>query len=118
MKIEDMRKIAQQRTKGTWRYETYAPDWDNDETSYNWLVKTDVPGYVNMTVCENENTNHINGKFIALAANTFDILLEIAEAAKKHIPSERNYCAKELNRLVGYDVYGDLKDALKKLEEL
>ncbi len=95
MKLEDLRNVANERTKGEWVY-----------------TKLTVPG-TNFRLQIGDfiwPMNDNNAEFIALAANTYDLLLDIAEAAKQCIKFNRDDTAPHPKFF--------LQEALEKLEKL
>lgn len=102
MKISDMRKIAERRTDGDW-------EADHDQGTC-WDVS--IRGDPRITA---ENCGETNAKFIALAANTFDALLDVVEAAKKCrvlYPNADHINAPAIQEI---EIF---RNALKKLEDL
>lgn len=112
MKLEELRKIAEQRTKGG-----------------RWgIVRTfHAPGFMQFGATtplypdkNYRDKAHKDGEFIALAANTYDALLEVAEAAKKFESATREYELEKSTRTACnlLETRGILVIAMKKMEEL
>lgn len=95
MKLDELRKIAEARTKGEWVYSvnhSFNPVTMHS-TKYERLKS---PHKIINLVCESDSSGQF--KFLAASANHFDAFLRLLEAAKKveatirlmkeHAPSE------------------------------
>lgn len=105
MNLTEMRKIAEARTKGKWIFNDHNKngEYSIDPICMKSFIANELPEI---------NDAH----FIALAANTYDELLDIAEAA---------YFVAEVGHRKGCMLdgvcrcgIGNIQEALKKLEEL
>lgn len=110
MKLEEMRKIAEARTKGKWwsAYHNRVEAWTITHELKDDVIECDsVNDWENIvaTAPSGDSKHSSNTDFIALAANTYDSLLDIAEAAQ---------CVDQF----GNTDWEILHKALKKLEEL
>ncbi len=120
MKIEEMRKIADERTKGKW--EITGPS--SDDPRYTGINVDDK--FLIMTRIDYQDSGVAidDGKFIALAANTYDALLDIAEASKAitniYYKFNSTMSLKEFWSLMQEycDEYGLLKMRIRTLDEL
>lgn len=130
MTLEELERIAEARTKSRWYYQSfhglkaiYAEEPtgcdENDEKTYTvCLMPNELGGYS----CE--WGSNPNAEFIAMAANNFDQLLAVAEAAEKtfsmieHMHNVvANNCAYTLSSETIRFLYSNLNKALKALEE-
>ena len=94
MRLEEMKRIAEARTKGEWKIDhnketyftpssIYSPKkraWDEEDDEYNAICNFPRSCEYNFG-----SDPHIepDAKFIAMAANNFDKLLKVVEAAKE-----------------------------------
>lgn len=78
MKLEEMKKIAEARTKGEWMYAS--TDHTDGLSTTNIQHLRSPHGIISLAI--KARAKQKDWEFIAMAANTFDVLLEIAELAK------------------------------------
>lgn len=110
MKLEEMKRIAEARTKGEWCQEALGETdgrtlyVDNGKPNYeDWpTLAEDMPGE--------------DAEFIALAANTYDQLLKIAECAKDLMGSTGKVYQGFPGKLEWPELHY-LKQALEELEK-
>ena len=96
MKLENLKRIAAARTKGEWK--AWGPE-DNDGSgvSLQSVANYRAPDFFVGTMTDVDDIENgsvslsfDDAEFIATAANTYDALIEIAEAAKDyedHLPN-------------------------------
>ncbi len=82
MKLDELQKLCDEATPGPWQFRHYGePAFnDPDETGFNWWVQNSDKQQIR--ICDHENTNHMNGKFIAASRTLLPKLLKVAKAAK------------------------------------
>ena len=105
MKISEMKRIAEARTKGEWSYYHESEDF--------WTHFSGRPsGITSLVKCDEVYLHCHNNKrdveFIAMAANNFEKMLAVVEAAKAIFPVLERASQSSFNRL---------EEALKALEE-
>lgn len=95
MKLEEMKRIAEARTKGKWRPESGLFE-DIGYAAIGPMHEGENPDFTVMK----------DAQFIAMAANNWDKLIAVVEAAKKYRQED-----------TGVEDLCGLDDALKALEE-
>lgn len=81
MTLEEMKAIAEKRTKGEWQFRA-----TKDSGGIRFVVAPDGPKSVQGFEFIAADCSHkCNGEFIAMAANNWDKLMAVVEAAKQFI---------------------------------
>lgn len=104
MKLEEMKRIADARTKGEWFWSgnTYG-EYLKSRNGEDILLGIDAETGLYKKASEEDEA------FIAMAANNWDKLMKVVEAAKE-------YCECEHDHILGYP-YQELLTALEELEK-
>lgn len=106
--LDSMKKIAEARTKGKWCHEALGEY--GDLTLY---VDNGKPNYEDWQIISEDIPENADIEFIAMAANNFDKLIKVVEAAKKVQPMILTLNDPETIRAAENELYG----ALKALEQ-
>lgn len=91
MELEELKRIAEARTKGKWT-----------DTPYSWIQREDGSPFF-----EIDSAHLGDRKFICMAANHFDALLDVVEAAKTVVNG----------RMFANDLM-KIEKSIKKLEQI
>lgn len=102
MQIEEMKRIADARTKGPWQ-------WDE-------LMKETITNDMGMAIIETESRcyppSDADADFIMMAENNWDKLMAVVDAASKMDTGDFETCTMKAD-----EIWLELQNALEKLEE-